>query len=92
MVRTVLSQLRVDKTPGDGERDLGSDGVWGDEGPSLPRSITLRKEEPKGDMTHQGLLGPQMGGHLSSAHCDLGTAGCVQGEKEKGTVRDQVEV
>ena len=61
-------------------------------GSSLPRSMTLRKEEPENDMTHQGLLGLLMGDHFSSAHCDLGTAGCVQGEKEKGTVRDQVEV
>ena len=83
MVRTVLSQLRVDKTPGDGERDLGSDGVWGDEGPSLPRSITLRKEEPKGDMTHQGLLGPQLDGHPSSAYGDPGTGRLCAGRERK---------
>ena len=43
-------------------------------------------------MTHQGLLGLQMGGHPSSGHGDLDTAGCAQGKKEKGPVGDQVEV
>ena len=61
-------------------------------GSSLPRSMTLRKEEPENDMTHQGLLGLQMGGHPSSRHGDLDTAGCAQGKKEKGPVGDQVEV
>ena len=76
----------MDTTLGDRKRGLGPEGEWASHGSSLPPSLTLRKEEPEGDMTHQELLGTQMGGHLSSAHGDPGT-GMLYTEKEKGTER-----
>ena len=83
MVRTVLSQLRVNDTPGDGEGGLGTDGVWA--GPRVipVQSMTIRKKEPEGDMTHQGLLGPQLGGHSSSAYGGPGTCRLCSGRERK---------
>lgn len=73
---------------GDRAGGPGLRGAWIGRGLSLPQSLTLGKEVLEGDITHQGLVHQQLGGHPSTAHGDQGTGRlCVGRGRERHSER-----